>query len=176
MEAKDWYSVVAGFLLAIPGSIIATWILGSLLPIAAGFNTIRFLAKARQKFKADGLFDGSWTQEWQAHTEKYPKGYPSALKLYRFMNLLSAEFYDSEAPSPQGDYRIVAVIDGNKITGTWKDCRPIGYYGTFQILLSYKRDEANGKWVGFSNKAIVRTGNWVWKPRIPPVTVQTSGP
>ncbi|MET3906773.1 hypothetical protein ABID59_001104 [Bradyrhizobium sp. S3.3.6] len=164
MEAKDWYSIILGFLLGIPGSIIATWILGSILPIAAGFNAIKLLARVRQRLRRDELFDNPWTQEWQAQTERYPKGYPSELKLYRFMNLLSAEFYDSENPNPTGDYRIVAVIDSNRITGTWKDCRPIGYYGTFQLLLSYKRDEANGKWVGFSNKGMVRTGNWVWKP------------
>src|SRR4051794_36090675 len=115
MEAKDRYSVLVGFLLGIPGSIIATWILGSILPIAAGFNTIRLLAKARQLLRHDEFFDTLWTQEWTAHTERRPQGYPSNMKLYRFMNLLAAEFYRTESPDPKGDYRIVAVIDGNKI-------------------------------------------------------------
>jgi hypothetical protein len=153
-----------GFLLGIPASIIATWILGSVLPVAIGYHGIRALAQIRRRFRSDELFDIPWTQEWDVHTEQRPKSFPSTLTIHRFTNLLAAEFKEADE-TRLGVYRIVAVVDGNKITGTWKDSKPMGYYGTFQLLVSHKRDEATGKWIGFSSqKQLVRVGNWIWKP------------
>jgi hypothetical protein len=153
-----------GFIVGIPSSIVATWILGSILPIATGYHSIRFLASLRRIFRHDELFDVQWTQEWDVQTEQKPKSFPSNITLHRFTNLLAAEFKDADETG-HGVYRIVAVVDGNKITGTWKDSKPMGYYGTFQLLVSHKRDEATGKWIGFSSqKQMVRVGSWVWKP------------
>jgi hypothetical protein len=112
----------------------------------------------------DELFEIPWTQEWEVQTEQKPRSFPSKLTIHRFTNLLAAEFTEADETG-QGAYRIVAVIDGNKITGTWKDSKPMGYYRTFQLLLSHKRDEAAGKWIGFSSRRqLIRTGSWTWKP------------
>ncbi|MBI1202820.1 MAG: hypothetical protein GC182_09945 [Rhodopseudomonas sp.] len=165
MDSKDWLTAFLGFLLGIPSSIIATWILGSLLPIAAGYHFIRVLTVLRRSIRTDDLFDLPWTQEWDVHAEKRPRSFPSAITVYRFTNLLAAEFKEAD-DTGRGIYRVVGIIDGNKITGTWKDRKQLGYYGTFQLLISHKRDEAKGKWVGFSaKKSLVRSGNWVWRPQ-----------
>src|ERR1700730_2423913 len=131
--------LVWGFLLGIPSSIIATWILGSILPIAIGYHGICLMARLRAYVRRDELFDIPWTQEWDVHTEQKQRCFPSAITIHRFTNLLAAEFREADETG-LGVYRIVAVVDGNRITGTWKDSKPMGYYGTFQLLISRKRD------------------------------------
>jgi hypothetical protein len=156
--------LLLSFFLGIFGSIIAAYLVGPVVTIAAGYHFIRALTWLRKKIIHDEMFDIPWTQQWDVLADEMPKSFPSKLTLYRFTHLLAGEFRDADETG-MGVYRVVAVIDGNRITGTWKDIKPMGYYGTFQLLISHKRDEASGKWIGFSTRAsIVRAGSWIWTP------------
>ena len=155
------------FLLGIPASVIAAYLVGPVVTIAAGYHCIRALTWLRKKMVHDEMFDIPWTQQWDVLADEMPKSFPSQLTLYRFRHILAGEFRNADETG-KGVYRVVAVIDDNRITGTWKDIKPMGYYGTFQLLISHKRDEAVGKWIGFSTRTtIVRAGSWIWTPKYP---------
>lgn len=53
-------------------------------------------------------------------------------------------------------------IDGNIITGTWKEetSKNRIYYGAIQLAVSPAGKEINGIWVGFDSKGKIQSGDW----------------
>jgi hypothetical protein len=161
-QVKDAILLVAGFVVGIPAPIIAALILGPAMTIMCGFGAIKVLAKLRQRFRRDAVFDREWRQDWQVTSDRFSAQNPSTLKIYRFLHLLAAEAQQNTLSGSPYKFRIIGIIDRNIITGKWMDPLPNGYYGTFQLMFSHTRDEATGKWMGFSSGGTVKVGEWAW--------------
>jgi hypothetical protein len=160
---KDFIILIVGTLLGVPASMTASLLLGPAMTIMCGFGIVRALAKLRQRLRRDPIFDGSWMQNWHVSSDTFARENPSSLRIYRFLHLLAAEAAQSTSAGAPYQFRILAVLDRSIITGKWMDPQPNGYYGSFQLILSHTREDAAGKWVGFSSKGNVKTGDWTWK-------------
>jgi hypothetical protein len=168
IETKDVLLLIAGALLGVPSSMVASVMLGPSLTIIFGFGTVKLLARVRQMMRRDELFDILWTQQWSVTSPNYPEDNHSDLKIYRFLNFIAAETGIATVCGRKYQFRIIATMDRQVITGKWMDPDPSGYYGAFQLLMSPTHEAVNGRWLGFSSKGTVKSGAWVWKPKFLP--------
>lgn len=159
----DWFSLILGAALSLLASIIAALALGPVLEILAGYHIIRIFSGLRHSRFRDKVFDGVWEQCWYVKSDRFPSENTSQITIYRFLNLIAAEFSIEESGEAGITHRAVARISGNRITGRWQDPHPMGYHGPFQLIVSPTKDVAEGIWSGFSSSGVVKADKWTWR-------------
>ena len=161
---KDLATLLAGFVLSIPASIIASLTLGPVLDLVARYPLIRALSCLSLNKNTDPLASGQWIQIWHVESTKFPPSNESRITFYRFRSLIAGDFTISMISGRSVSYRVVGRVEDNRnITGTWFDSRTGGYYGPFQTILSPTLDAAEGVWSGFSSLGIVKSGALIWQ-------------
>ncbi len=55
------------------------------------------------------------------------------------------------------------IEQGRYITGTWYDDTDIGYHGAFQFMIDPSTGNFRGKWVGWSIKGFIKSGDMIWE-------------
>jgi hypothetical protein len=165
MDAKDLVLLALGFALGIPASMVAALILGPAATILCGFHAAKLLARAQRRMRPDAVFDAAWSQTWLVTSDTFQPINSSGLRLHRFLHIVAGEADMQTVAGRQISFRLLAVLDASSrcITGKWMDPNEGGYYGAFQVILTPTRECAEGLWVGFSSKGMVKSGSWVWR-------------
>ena len=107
---------------------------------------------------------GEWEEHWELEGTKSFKdpnkrhSHPRIKQLDRYC---FAEFIANGKT-----YYVFGKVINDYFIGEWHDVNdPLGYFGTFHLLIS-DSDTMKGKWIGHSKEIhSVREGNWNWNKR-----------
>ena len=164
IEWKDAILLFFGFVVGIPASMVAAWVLGPIATIFCGFHVTKIFSALRKKVKRDEIFDQAWRQTWCVDSSKFQRSNSSPLNLYKIMHIVAGEATMVTSTGQTISFRIIGAIDSNRyITGKWMDPEAGGYYGAFQLIMDPTRESAAGTWVGFSSSGTVKSGSWTWQ-------------
>lgn len=159
LEFKDWMILWIGALLGVPVSVLASLLVNPLLTVTWSYQLAKWLSYPLGWTAPPQLRNCQWRMEWDVTSTRFPATNPSPLKFYVFLNVMAGEWEATTASGAKICYRMVATRAAtNKITGRWfdKDGDQLGYVGALQLVLSPTRDEAVGKWIGFSSDGSVK--------------------
>lgn len=103
---------------------------------------------------------GEWDVYWESNSIKFKneKDRHKTANIYQFSKYIYAEY-----ASMDQRYRLVGIIEGSYITGTWynKNDR-FGYHGAFQLRIVDSKN-LDGRWLGYSsNGSDINTDTYVW--------------
>lgn len=113
---------------------------------------------------------GEWTQKWSVEIDGELRDFESRCVVSQIKRRVKAKF-----ESLGRTYGIEGTIEReNIVTGIWRDLEAgATYFGSFQLVISPLKNSMKGKWVGWSQQGVVRSGDWVWE-RIPKTAAKSS--
>ena len=156
----DWNAIL---------NAIIVFVLLILLRALLDFNLARNFVKyfywipLRNYFRTKPIkINGEWEEMWEiAGTEAFndPTNRHSHPRIRQLDRYCYAEFI-----ARGNTYGVFGRIVNNYFIGEWYDKKdPIGYFGTFHLLI-VDSTTMKGKWIGHSKSKLgVREGDWNWK-------------
>lgn len=149
-------------------------LLGALLSILLYPLIIPFIEGPFQQFltrilgKASGLFvkkkirlSGEWVQVWIVDGSV---NFPRENEAHVSLSQIGRQVY-GQVLHNKTSYTIRGTIDKDMyLTGIWDDLQDgNNYKGAFQLYIHKYGSHMTGKWLGFSEKNVIRTGDWLWR-------------
>jgi hypothetical protein len=115
----------------------------------------------RQKQNLTGDYFQEWTVDHPNNDRELPLNSSSDATIRHFSTRLTGRFtFDGH------EFRIRGKVDKDFINGEWFDMREGStYHGVFQFRIEIHPYHLNGRWIGFSNSRVIRSGHWIWTPK-----------
>ena len=104
---------------------------------------------------------GEWMQVWNIKESSYfPSENEAKVTLYQIGKNVHGKVENGKSA-----YTIIGTIDKEiYLTGIWEDAQEGNIYkGAFQLYIHKYASHMTGKWVGYSEKNIINTGDWYWR-------------
>lgn len=113
----------------------------------------------------DRTFSGKWEIKWKVRSVNFPSTNSNKVEVYKFLNYFAAEGIFPTVGGQKQRYGFVGTLRGGILTGSWYDTRSANnaYYGTFQVVMGETRQQASGKWLGFSHNRGVKSDDMYWR-------------
>jgi hypothetical protein len=156
----NWNTVLSGTII---------FIIVFFIKILLDFNLAQFVVKyfswvpLRNYFRSKPIsIKGDWEENWDLEiTDSFKE--ITQRHSHPTINQLDKYCY-SEFIANGVSYVIFGKVINNFFIGDWYDKNdPIGYFGTFHLLI-IDSTSMKGKWIGHSKKINgVRQGDWTWK-------------
>jgi len=149
-------------------------LLGALLSIILYPFIIPFIEGPIQDFltriasKASRIFikkkiklTGEWVQVWVVEDSK---NFPDENEAKVTLAQIGKQVY-GRIQHEKNSYTIKGTIDKDMyLTGIWDDLQDGNTYkGAFQLYIHKYANQMTGKWVGYSEKNLIKTGDWYWR-------------
>lgn len=112
-------------------------------------------------YKKKNRLTGEWIQVWHVKESNYfPSDNESKVTLSQF-----GKKVHGKVDNGKNAYTIIGTIDKEMyLTGIWEDAQEGNIYkGAFQLYIHKYASHMTGKWVGYSEKNIINTGDWYWR-------------
>lgn len=149
-------------------------LLGALLSIILYPLIIPFIEGPIQSFltkiigKGSGIFikkkiklSGEWVQIWVVEDSA---NFPSENEAKVLLTQIGKQVY-GRVTHGNTSYTIKGTIEKDMyLTGIWDDIHDgNNYKGAFQLYIHKYASHMTGKWLGYSEKNVIKTGDWHWK-------------
>jgi len=122
-------------------------------------NKIKKAARNQSENHQGIALSGLWDQTWSVTSRRYPKQNGDRVTLVQYGTTII-----STHTAGNRTYLVEGTIEGQFVTGTWRDTQGgVAYHGTFQLAISPNEEAMEGKWVGFSEDNSVKCGKWLWQ-------------
>jgi hypothetical protein len=155
------------FISALVGALLSILLWPFLYPFTEDFAqtmVVKWLGKthATKNMKLAGV----WIQKWIVLDSKnFQKENEMEVKLHQFGKKIYGTVDPGVSPEKICGYKIFGKIDkGMYVTGTWEDSVDgSSYKGVFQLYIHKYATHMSGKWMGYSEKNEIKTGEWLWR-------------
>ncbi len=115
----------------------------------------------------DDVWSGEWEVAWNVKSKAFLQSNKRQSAIARCFNSVALEGVGLTTAGVEIPYGFIGKLSRDKsiVTGTWFDRsgNNAGYHGVYQLRLQGGRDEAVGKWAGFSETGSnIKTGTLYW--------------
>lgn len=169
-ESLTWAIIIVG-----GAQIAGKWLFAALVREVAGRITATIwgiqlvhltLGKLTRRLGFRSKWDGEWAMEWDVVSENFLKTNKGQGTIYRCFGTIAFVRKSTTNKGTSLEYGFVGKLScGRRVaTGIWfdKSLGDQGYHGAFQLRMVGPGENADGKWVGFSetDATLVNAGEY----------------